>query len=307
MIPLLLTRQIIILFLMMGCGYALVKLGLLCSGESQTLSVISIYIILPCVIINAFQIDYSPQIRDGFLLAVGAAIFIHILLFLITFICQKIWKLGRVEKASLIYSNSGNLIIPLVTAVLGKEWVIYASAFLCVQMVIMWTHGQSLMQGKAGINLKKILTNINLISIIIGMVLFLGQISLPSILSDTLDSLASLIGPVSMIMIGMLLGAVRWKEVFSNKRIYLITFLKMILLPGIVLIALRLLAAVIPMENTQTILLISLLAVITPSAVTVTQMAQIYHQDAAYASSINVLTTLVCIVTMPLMVTLYMV
>ena len=60
------------------------------------------------------------------------------------------------------------------------------------------------------------------------------------------------------------------------------------------------------MENTQTILLISLLAVITPSATTITQMAQLYHQNAAYASSINVLTTLICIITMPLMVMFYM-
>ena len=306
MITLLLTQQIVVLFLMMGCGYLLVKLGLVKSSESQTLSAISIYIVLPCVIIDAFQIDYSPQIRDGFLLAISAAILIHILLFLITFICEKIWKLDRVEKASIIYSNSGNLIIPLVTSVLGDEWVIYASAFMCVQMVIMWTHGQSLMQGKAGVIWKKILTNINLIAIIMGMVLFFSKISLPSILSDTLDALSALIGPLSMIMLGMLLGAVRWKDVFFQKRIYLITFFKMILLPGIILIALKLLAAVIPMENTQTILLISLLAVITPSATTITQMAQLYHQNAAYASSINVLTTLICIITMPLMVMFYM-
>ena len=60
-----------------------------------------------------------------------------------------------VEKESIIYSNSGNLVIPLVTVVLGEKWVIYASAFLSVQMILMWTHGQSLMEAKAGINWKK--------------------------------------------------------------------------------------------------------------------------------------------------------
>ena len=43
----------------------------------------------------------------------------------------------------------------------------------------------------------------------------------------------------------------------------------------------------------------------TPSASTLTQMAQVYGKDADYASAINVVTTLLCIVTMPLMVALY--
>ena len=51
--------------------------------------------------------------------------------------------------------------------------------------------------------------------------------------------------------------------------------------------------------------MITLLAMTTPSASTVTQMAQVYGKDADYASAINVVTTLCCIFTMPLMVTLY--
>jgi len=53
-------------------------------------------------------------------------------------------------------------------------------------------------------------------------------------------------------------------------------------------------------------LLVTLLAAITPTASTIPQMAQLYDQDAAYASAINVMTTVVCVVTMPLMVMLYM-
>ena len=77
--------------------------------------------------------------------------------FLLVFvqIIGKPLKLSVVEKESIIYSNSGNLVIPLVTVVLGEKWVIYASAFLSVQMILMWTHGQSLMEAKAGINWKK--------------------------------------------------------------------------------------------------------------------------------------------------------
>lgn len=268
---------------------------------------VTIYLVLPCVTIHAFQIEYSTKIRNGFLLAVAVAILIHVVLFVVCGILRKLLKMDEVETASLIYSNAGNLILPLVTSILGEEWVIYASGFLCVQTIIVWTHGQSLMKGQRQVNLKKIVQNINLIAILTGLVFFLCNIHLPKILDSMTSSLAGMIGPISMVMIGMLLAGVDWKLVFGKRRIYGIVFLKMIVVPGIITLCLKLAAPLIPMENAKTILLISLLAVIAPTAVTITQMAQLYKRDAAYASSINVFTTLVCIVTMPLMVMLYMI
>lgn len=305
MISILLAEQLAVLFLIMACGFILVKTKIVKSRDSKTLSLISVYLIMPCVVINAFQIDYSKEIRDGFLLALFAAVLIHALLFLICGILGKPLKLTSVEKASLIYSNAGNLIIPLVTSVLGSEWVIYSSGFMCVQTLLLWTHAQSIMQGKTEFNWKKILQNVNLIAIVIGIVIFFFHIKLPVILSDSINSLASLIGPVSMIMLGMLLTEVNWKSLFTSKRIYLIAILKMLILPGIMVVCMRILAHHCALENASTVLLISLLATITPSATTITQMAQIYDNHPDYASAINVFTTVVCIVTMPLMAMLY--
>ena len=307
-IALLLMQQIAVLFLIMGLGFLIVKLGIVKTEDSRVLSMVTIYLVLPCVTIHAFQIEYSTKIRNGFLLAVAVAILIHVVLFVVCGILRKLLKMDEVETASLIYSNAGNLILPLVTSILGEEWVIYASGFLCVQTIIVWTHGQSLMQGQRQVNLKKIVQNINLIAILTGLVFFLCNIiHLPKIIDSMTSSLAGMIGPISMVMIGMLLAGVDWKLVFGKRRIYGIVFLKMIVVPGIITLCLKLAAPLIPMENAKTILLISLLAVIAPTAVTITQMAQLYKRDAAYASSINVFTTLVCIVTMPLMVMLYMI
>ena len=306
-IALLLMQQIAVLFLIMGLGFLIVKLGIVKTEDSRVLSMVTIYLVLPCVTIHAFQIEYSTKIRNGFLLAVAVAILIHLVLFVVCGILRKLLKMDEVETASLIYSNAGNLILPLVTSILGEEWVIYASGFLCVQTIIVWTHGQSLMQGQRQVNLKKIVQNINLIAILTGLVFFLCNIHLPEIIDSMTSSLAGMIGPISMVMIGMLLAGVDWKLVFGKRRIYGIVFLKMIVVPGIITLCLKLAAPLIPMENAKTILLISLLAVIAPTAVTITQMAQLYKRDAAYASSINVFTTLVCIVTMPLMVMLYMI
>ncbi|MBR1604147.1 MAG: AEC family transporter, partial [Synergistaceae bacterium] len=166
-ITILLTEQVIIFCIMMLCGFGLVKFKILKSSDSKILSIISVYIIIPCVIINAFQIQYSDEIRDGFLLAIIAAILIHIILFSLMRVTQIFFKFTSVETASIIYSNAGNLVIPLVMSVLGHDWVIYSSAFLAVQTVLMWSHCLAVMS-RTKLNLKnfiKIFTNLNLICV----------------------------------------------------------------------------------------------------------------------------------------------
>ena len=305
-VTMLLIEQILALFLIMACGMILVKIGLVKSTDSKVLSTVLVYVVCPCSMINAFQIDFSPEVRDGFLLAIVAAVAIMVILFVANIIYAKTLKLDPVEKCSILYSNAGNLVIPLVTSVLGAEWVIFASAFMCVQLTMIWTHGNSVMQGKGGFQWKKILLNPNVIAIVIGLVLFFTKIRLPSLIGTTISSIASLIGPLNMIMLGMIMAAVKWKEVFTSKRIYIVTFLKMIVSPMLILLFLKFsgLAGYVP--DGKTILLISLLAIITPSATTVTQQAQLHNQNPTYASAINVFTTVVGIVTMPIMIAIYM-
>lgn len=306
MIAYLLAQQIVVLFLMMGIGALMVKLGLLKAEDSRTLSVIALYVILPCVIIKAFQIDYNDQIRDGFLLAVGAAFAIHFVLFAVCGAFGRVLHFDPVEKSSLIYSNAGNLIVPLVMAVLGDKWVIYASAFLSVQILFIFTHCQSVMKGRLRLNWKRLVTNVNLIAVVIGIVMFFGGIKLPKIPYDVVSSIASTIGPVSMIMLGMVLSQVKWKEVMSHRRIYMIVAMKMLVLPLIIMALLKYSGVHALAPNGRMILLISLLAVITPSATMVTQLAQIYNRDAAYSGSINAFTTIISLMTMPLIISLYL-
>ena len=246
------------------------------------------------------------EVMSGFLLALAAALAFHGILFVICTVLSSIFHLGAVEKCSLIYTNAGNIIMPLVAALLGEEWQIYATAFLTVQMTILFSHGQSVMEGKPGINWKKIVTNPNMIAVVAGLVLFLTPLQLPDVLADTMTSMARAVGPVSMIMLGMTLADIEWKKLFTGKRVYGMVLARMVLLPLVAVFFLRTWGTLSSVPDSRSILLVTLLAAITPTAATITQMAQLYDQDAAYASAINVMTTVVCVVTMPLMVMLYM-
>jgi malate permease and related proteins len=304
-ISLLLMKQIAELFLVMIMGFVLVKTNLMKAEESKSLSVVALYLVTPCVIINAFQIKYTESILRGLILAFAAAVLIHIVLLILVKVLEKIFHLDAVEKTSIMYSNSGNLIIPIVTSVLGKQWVIYSSAFLSVQLILLWTHCRMVLCEEQKIDLKKILLNINMISIFFGILLFITRIQLPDIITKTMESVGAMIGPLCMVVTGMLIGNMSLKQIFEYKRIYLITFLKMIVCPAAILLMLKFggMASLLP--NARMILLISLLAVIAPSASTVTQMAQVYGKNGEYASVINVVTTIVCIATMPIIVWLY--
>ena len=233
----------------------------------------------------------------GLLLALAAAVLLHVGIIVVVNLLGHALHLDAVEKASMIYSNAGNLIIPIVTAVLGKEWVIYSSAFLSVQLFLLWSHAKSMLCGEKSFELKKVLTNINMIAILAGAALFLLHIQLPAVIEDSLDMVGSAIGPISMIILGMLMAGMNFKKILGYRRLWLVTALRLVGIPlaAVALLKLSGLAHLVP--DGQTILLVSLLATCTPSASTITQMAQIYGKDADYASAINVVTTLLCIFT----------
>lgn len=306
MIALLLFKQIFVLFLMMGMGCAIVKSRFLKSDDSKILSTVCLYLVVPCMQIKAFQVHYTNTVRNGFLLALTAAVLIHILLFAITYAFKRPLHLTDEETGSILYSNAGNLIVPLVTAILGTSWVIYASAFMFVQGILLWSHGKAIMQRQKNFNLLQILGNINIAATLLGAVLFFCRIKLTGIIANTISGVAAMIGPISMIAIGMILANVQWGKLFTNRRIYWIVALKMIVLPTIILLILKYTPLHTLLPQGRMILLVSLLAVIAPSGATIPQMAQLYSRNADYASSINVITTLICIVTMPLLTLLYL-
>ena len=120
MISLILAKKILSLFLVMALGIVLVRCGIVRSRDSKVLSMISLYLVMPCVIISSFQVEYQPEILNGLLLALATAVLLHLVLIVVVGFLGKVLKLDGVEETSLIYSNAGNLIIPIVTAILGK-------------------------------------------------------------------------------------------------------------------------------------------------------------------------------------------
>lgn len=304
-LSLLLAEQILAMFLIMAVGFFIVKIGLFQESDGKVLSNLVVYICSPCVIVDSFQIEMTDDKIKGLLLAVIAAIFVHIVMLAGTWILNHIFHFNSIEKASIIYTNAGYLIIPLVGAVLGSEWVFYTTAFILVQTVLMWTHCMCLISESRQNDWKKILFNPNIVAMLLGLLLFLFRVQLPDVIASCVSGFGQMISPASMLVIGMAIGNVDLKWVFTQKRPYLICFFRLIVYPILGVIGFGILGQMGIHPDAEYILMVVLLATAAPAAAMVTQLAQLYNKDVKYASVINVMSVIFCIVTMLVMVMLY--
>ena len=305
MTAILLMRKIFQLFLIMGMGVIVVKAGVVKSEDSKVLSKMALYLLVPFAIINAFQLELTPDIQKGVIYACVMGAVMNIGQIGIAAAGKKLLNLNTVEQNSVVYSNTVNLIIPLVTAILGPEWVIYSSAVASVQLIFLWSHCVGSFAGWENMSVKKMLLNVNMLSVMAGVVLLVTGIRLPAVINEVSDSMANMLGPIAMLIVGMLLAETDLKEMLHRKRLFLVVFLRMIFCPALFLVLLKLSRPELLLADGHGIALTVLLAASSPTATMVTQFSQLYGRDANYAGAINIATTLVCIVTMPLFVYLY--
>ena len=300
-----LSNKVIQMFLIMLAGYSIVKLGLIKAENSKYISIIVLYIVNPCLHINSFQISLNEETGKAFAITMVAAVVLFALTFLSGNIFQRIFKLSAVEKAAFLFSNQGNLLVPIVTSVLGSEYLIYMCGFMLVQVPILFSYGRILLGENVKITPKSVFGNIGFIDMMIGLFFFLTKIQLPVIIKETFSSVQVMAGPLCMLIAGITLGGLSLKEVFGNKRTYLTVILRLIISPLITIFIIKLFNLRNLISNVQPILYICMLCAAAPSASLIVSISQIYGGDYKYASRLNVMTTLFCILSIPLMALAY--
>lgn len=304
MIAKLLLYKILQLFLMMVIGFLIAKFKIVKSEESNILSKISLYLLMPCAIVNAFSFKRTSEMTKGLLLAFVTAFIMHIAFLILDKAYGKLSRIGPVTRASVMYSNAGNLIIPIVTFILGEEWVVYSTAFLSVQLFFIWTHAIRIFSPDTKFSIKKIILNPNIIAIACGLILLILNVQLPVFVKDITSSFSGMLGPVAMLTAGILATKIDVKKAFKNKSMYLVSLIRTVAYPILTFLIVKLLSY-ISVANCKEVLLISFLASITPVASTIMQFAQINHSDTDLAVQINIFSTVLSVVTMPIWIAIY--
>ena len=232
-----LIQKITELFLILFATAALVKTGVFKADYSKVLSRISLYFVTPCVIFNSFQKELTPEIQQGLLMTTALAFGFQLLFFLFAAILRRVWKATDVEQASVVFTNAGNLIIPLVGYVLGEEWVIYVSGYILVYNVLFWTVGIRMFDRQNALSIKKVLLNPNILAVLAGLVSLFTGLHLPEAVSIAFADVASMIGPLAMMITGMIVGGMKFRDMFANRRVFGIILFRMVIASGIAAVA----------------------------------------------------------------------
>lgn len=300
-LSLLLLENLLSMLLMAMVGYVVARRGLINEKECAAFSRLVVYIFMPCMIFKAMQIELTEERIRGFLVLFVFSVLVHVIWIIFGTIFQKTMKISGVEQATLIYSNAGNLIIPLVSALFGAEYVFYSCVFAIVQLVFMWTHGISVIRESSQVEWKKILMNPNILAVVLGVIVLLTGVTLPAPVMSAVSSFGGIVGPCAMLIIGMTIAKQDLLSVFRRKRAYLVSFGRLIVFPALILAILFFSGYLTKHPEHLILFQIGFLAVSAPPAATVSQLAIMYDKEALEASIYNVMGVACCVVTMPVM------
>ncbi|MCR6515617.1 AEC family transporter [Clostridium sp. LY3-2] len=298
-------NQVIILFLIMLVGIFCRKKNILTEESTTSLSNLMLNITLPSLIISSFNYTVSKELEYNCLRIFIYASIIHIFLILISkILCFKEDSdTSIILRSSYIFSNAGFMGYPLMAGIYGKVGVLYTAIFGIPYNIILFTFGSFLFSKKSFKSsktevFKTILLNPGIIATLLGIVLMLFNLKLPDPLFKAISDIGDMTTPLAMIIVGGMLSTVNFKDIFKDKKMYLISFIKLILIPILVYLVVTILG------ETKELRTICVLLEATPAAVVVSIFAKRYNIKEDLAAKVSFITTLLSLFTIPLIMSI---
>ncbi len=291
----LLEMQAMLIILML-LGIFLTSIGMIKKEGRDLLMDLVIDVTLPCSIVNSFLIEFNGEILKSALAIFIVSIVIQFGSLLLGRILYR--SVPESRKKVLQYatacSNAGILGNPIAEGAFGSIGLLYASIYLIPLRTFMWSFGVTYFTECPSRKelVKKVVTHPCIIAVAVGLLLMITQVQLPGVVSTTLQTLGGANTAVSMLLIGSLLGGVRWREMVNRESLYY-CFVRLILIPGLV-------CAGCFLFGVDTLVTgVSVLLAAMPAASVTAVMAAKYDKDAAFAARLVALSTILSMITAP--------
>ena len=292
------VNGVISLFLIILVGVYAAKKRIITKEINKGLTNILLKITLPCLVVSSFIFDLSDELKDNIIrcfIYSPLVLIISIVISYILLIPIKGEKKIIIQFAN-VFSNCGFIGFPIVFSIYGNEGVIYASIFNLFFTAFLWTYGVILFNGKMKReDIKKVLLNPAIVAVFIGLIIMIFGFDIPSVLSSTLDLVGNMTSPLSMIIVGVILVNAKIISYLKDKTIYYSAFLKLIIMPCILILISRLLK--------DTSLVIKTLIIVTamPAAAMTSILAESFDKESEYSAVIVFITTLFSVITFPIL------
>ena len=137
-------------------------------------------------------------------------------------------------------------------------------------------------------------------AVVIGAILGLTGLTehLPTFVPQTLSNLGSCMGPIAMVLTGFLIAQYPFKQLLSNKKVFIAAALRLFILPALFILLLKLLGA------DDTCLIMCLFGFATPLGLNTVVFPAAYGGDPSTGVSMAMISHTVCVITIPIMYTL---
>ena len=282
-------------------GFIAVRSGLMTYADSKALGKFALWFLTPCAMVNAFQYDFSAEKLAGMGVSLAGSLVVVAVFALLTAVLRKAAPLTVVDYTTMEYPNAGNFMLPLIASAMGGEWVIYLSAAFFVMNLLIFTHGQAVLSGQKRISLAMFVKNPVLLAVAVGLVMWVTGWRFPGLLGETVDTLGGMMGAVFMFSIGMVLGTADLRRVFGDRKAWLLCAGRLLLYPAAAILALRFCGLMGLHPQGRGILMVVALTAGAPSAVMVVQFTQMFRteEEAQFASAANILSSVLCLATLP--------
>ena len=292
---LIIFRQTLVMFLYMFAGFALYQSGKITAKGSRELASLLLWLIIPAVLINSFCMEFSPAKLMEFL---QSALLGALSLLLSMAAARLLFRDAPIDQFAAAFSNAGFIGIPLVQAAIGAEAVFYLVGMIALLNMLQWTYGVGILTGeRSATSPKNILLNPIMAGVAIGLVLFLTGLGthLPEVVSTSLKGLSAMNAPMAMLVLGTYLAQSDWKGMFFKLRLYWTSVVRLLVIPALTLLLFRLIPLPVDMRLTLFI------ASSAPIGANVAVYVQLHDMDYPYACQTVALSTLLSILTLPVL------
>lgn len=297
-------EQMLQLFIMMGIGYFLMSKKIIDEGFNKKLNFLVITVTLPCLIIASVFGDNNTT-QSTVLKVLGIGVIMYLLLPIIAYIVVKVLRINKSKQGLFmfmtVYGNTGFMGYPIMASLFGSTGVLYAAIINMIYNISLFTCGLYLMgqdsEGKISFSYKNLLSP-GIISSVLALFLYFFQIPLPGLVVGVLNQVGDMTIPLAMILIGASLTAVSMKEIFGDLTLYPYTFVRQLIIP---LLAYPI---IIYISSDPIIQGVLLLFTAMPVGNVAVMFSIEYEGDFVTASKAVLFTTVVSIVTVPMIASL---
>lgn len=286
---------VILILILIGCF--ITKRGMLTERGASEITTVLIKLVTPCVIVNSFIGTEGGLDLSTLALAMALPALWSLIGLGMSYLVFKKEPLERrkVLRFAMIFSNTGFMGIPLVQGIVGDRGVIYASFGVVVFNLLCWTYGYSMMSGGARLDLRTVLLNPGVVGLAIGLPIFFLKLQLPGIIAEPLGYIADLNTPLAMLVIGTYIARADLRSFVSDLSVYKVSFLRLAAVPAILLALLMLI------RPEKELFLATVVQASTPVAANTVLFAVQYKRDSELASKLVAVSTVLSIVTIPVM------